>query len=288
MAATRTVPTEPQRPTLIFDGDCSFCRLWVDFWRSLTGDTVQYLPYQTALAQFPEIPVEDCRKAVQYITAERRFSGAAAVAELTAGVPGYESFSSLYRIPGIPTVSEFLYRIVASHRNAGYRITLALWGRRVERPTYHQASALFSRALAFIYLIAFASFGMQVRGLIGLNGILPVSQYLQIASRELGPAAPWRLPTIFWWAHSDFALLSIAWGGVALSAIAILARPHTIWQRGIFTILFAYYLSIVSGGQIFMSYQWDVLLLECGFLAIFLKPSLPRVWLFQWLLFRLM
>ncbi|MES1262165.1 MAG: lipase maturation factor family protein, partial [Acidobacteriota bacterium] len=80
----------------------------------------------------------------------------------------------------------------------------------------------------------------------------------------------------------------IAWGGVALSAISILARPHSRWQRLIFIILFVYYLSIVSAGQIFMSYQWDLLLLETGFLAIFLSPSRPRVWLFQWLLFRLM
>ena len=37
-----------------------------------------------------------------------------------------------------------------------------------------------------------------------------------------------------------------------------------------------------------MGYQWDYLLLEASFLAIFLVPSLPRIWLFQWLLFRLM
>ncbi len=37
-----------------------------------------------------------------------------------------------------------------------------------------------------------------------------------------------------------------------------------------------------------MGYQWDFLLLECGFLAIFMTASLPRVWLGQWLLFRLM
>jgi predicted DCC family thiol-disulfide oxidoreductase YuxK len=262
--------------------------MWVDFWRSLTNDSVQYLPYQTALAQFPDIPVEDCRKAVQYVGPDGRLSGAAAVARLTADVSGYQWIARVYGLPGFAPVMEFLYRTVAAHRNAGYRITRALWGERVERPTYHKASALFTRALAFIYMIAFASFGMQVRGLIGSNGILPVSMYLQMATSELGSSAHWRLPTVFWWARGDFALLSIAWGGVALAAVAIVARAHSGWQRGIFAILFLYYLSIVSAGQIFMSYQWDLLLLECGFLAIFLKPSLPRVWLYQWLLFRLM
>ncbi|MEP6715529.1 MAG: lipase maturation factor family protein [Terriglobia bacterium] len=275
-------------PTLIFDGNCSFCKMWIDFWRSLTGDSVEYAPYQTALARFPEIPIEDCRKGVQWVDGAERLSGAAAVARLSEGISGYEWISRIYRVPGLGALMDLLYRMVAANRNAGYRITRALWGPRVERPSYGRASAIFSRALAFIYLIAFASFGTQVRGLIGSNGILPVSTYLQMATRELGAAAHWRLPTIFWWANSDFALLSIAWGGVALSAMAILARPHSVWQRGIFAVLFAYYLSIVSGGQIFMSYQWDLLLLECGFLVIFLKPSLVRVWLFQWLLFRLM
>ncbi len=175
---------------------------------------------------------------------------------------------------------------------AGERWVAALrslmWGREEEPATYHAAAALFSRALAFIYLIAFASFGMQVRGLIGSDGIVPAVEYFRIAQSALGGAAYWKVPTLFWWAHSDFGLLSIPWGGVALAAVAIVARPHSVWQRGIFAILFVYYLSIVSAGQVFMTFQWDMLLLETGFLAIFLRASQPRVWLFQWLLFRLM
>src|SRR3989442_9633155 len=37
-----------------------------------------------------------------------------------------------------------------------------------------------------------------------------------------------------------------------------------------------------------MSFQWDILLLEAGFLAIFLGDSPVITWLFRWLLFRLM
>jgi predicted DCC family thiol-disulfide oxidoreductase YuxK len=271
------VPSDVSRPTLIFDGDCSFCRIWVDFWRTLTGDRVDYRPATEPL------------RAVEYISPDGRFTGAAAVVRLLGGVSGYEWMLRVYRnLPGFAPLAELLYRLVAAHREAGYRVTRALLGERVERPTYHQASGIFVRALAFIYLVAFASFGMQARGLIGSDGILPVNMYFRFATAQLGNAAKWKVPSIFWWAQSDFALLSIAWGGVALAAIATLARPFSVWQRGIFAILFFYYLSIVSAGQIFMSYQWDLLLLEAGFLAIFLRPSLPRVWLYQWLLFRLM
>jgi lipase maturation factor 1 len=275
--------------TVIFDGDCGFCRLWVNYARDLTGNDVEYLPYQAAGERFPEVPVEDCRKAVQLISDDGRVSGAEAVFRILSTVRGYGWMYRLYRhAPGLAFLTELVYRIIASHRNAAYAITRVLWGRQVTRSTYHQASAIFSRALSFIYLMAFASFGMQVRGLIGSEGLLPVKTYFQIAVSELGSAAYWRVPSVFWWTHSDFALLSITWGGVALAAISMLARPHSRWQRLIFIILYVYYLSIVSAGQIFMSYQWDMLLLEAGFLAIFLRPSFCRVWLFQWLLARLM
>ncbi len=167
-------------------------------------------------------------------------------------------------------------------------MNLRHWAPHADDSTYHVACSLFTRALAFIYLIAFASFGMQVRGLIGSSGIVPVAMYLRIAQQSLGQSALWKVPTLFWWIHGDFGLLSITWGGVALSAIAILARPGSKWQRAIFVVLFAYYLSIVTAGQVFMTFQWDLLLLEAGFLAIFLRAARPRVWLFQWLLFRLM
>jgi len=277
------------RPVVVFDGNCGFCRMWVEYWSGLTGDRVEYLPFQDAGERFPGVPPEEFRKAVQYITPTLRVQGAEAVTRLLANVQGYGWLARLYRtVPLFALLAELVYRFVANHRNAASKVTVALWGRKIQPPAYHEASALFARALSFIYLVAFASFGMQARGLVGSQGILPIETYFRFAVAQLGASAYWRVPTLFWWSHSDFALLSIAWGGVALSAISILARPHSHWQRVIFVILFVYYLSIVSAGQIFMTYQWDLLLLETGFLAIFLRPTRLRVWLFQWLLFRLM
>jgi len=33
------------RPFLVFDGECPFCRAWVEYWKHLTGDRVLYAPY---------------------------------------------------------------------------------------------------------------------------------------------------------------------------------------------------------------------------------------------------
>ena len=153
-----------------------------------------------------------------------------------------------------------------------------------ENPTYTRACWLFVRVLGFIYLTAFVSFGIQISGLIGSQGILPAGDFLQSVHQQYGSSAYWDLPTIFWWSSSDFALRLVCIAGAICALIVLLGFV----QRIMLSVLFVLYLSLFSAGQVFMGYQWDLLLLETGFLAIFLVPDLVRVWLFQWLLFRLM
>jgi hypothetical protein len=147
---------------------------------------------------------------------------------------------------------------------------------------------LFSRALALIYAIAFVSYGVQVSGLGGSRGILPVGNFLDAVHRQLGAAAYWQIPTLLWLNHSDFALQAICWLGAALAILALLVSARPLLQRGLFAVLYVLYLSLVTTGQEFMGYQWDALLLETGFLAVFLAGGRLRLLLFQFLLFRLM
>jgi lipase maturation factor 1 len=283
------VPADAQRPVLVFDGDCSLCRIWVGYSQSLTGDRVEYVPYQTAGGRFPDVPVSEFQKAVQFFEGGSRYSGAQAVSHLVSSRPGGGWAPWMYQnVPGAGSIAEALYRFIAAHRNAGYMVTRALWGSRVEPPSYIIASSLFARAIALIYLIAFVSFGRQVRGLIGAQGIQPVTEFFSEVVRQFGSNGFWQVPSIFWWIHSEFGLESIVWGGAVIAGVAAIGRPHTSGQKAALVLLFVYYLSIVNAGQIFMSYQWDFFLLEAGFLAIFLKPVFTRVFLFRWLLFRLM
>ncbi|HXJ41802.1 MAG TPA: lipase maturation factor family protein, partial [Bryobacteraceae bacterium] len=275
--------------TLIFDGDCSFCRTWVEYWKSLTGDRVSYLSIEASRQKFPDLDVEQMRRRVHLVTPQGVYQGAEAVCRSLAGVPGYGWLLWMYRyVPLFAEIAELFYRITAKHRGTAMTVTRALWGDQVVRSEYTTAGVMFGRALSFVYLVALASIGMQVRGLIGSEGVLPVDMFFKAAQSQLGVNAPWRLPSLFWWANTDFALLSIAWGGVTMAAVSLIAKPWGHMQRTIFAILFLYYLSFVSAGQVFMGFQWDYLLLETGFLAIFLRPERSRVWLFQWLLFRLM
>jgi len=143
---------------------------------------------------------------------------------------------------------------------------------------------LFLKALGLIYLIAFVSFGVQADGLIGSQGVLPLTNYLRGMHEAMGMRAWWYAPTVFWASSSDLAL-RVAWIAGAVLSIAVTLR---FLRRTCLTVLLILYLSVSTAGQDFWSFQWDILLLEAGFLAIFLDSSPGRRWLFRWLLFRLM
>ena len=140
------------------------------------------------------------------------------------------------------------------------------------------------RALGVIYGIAFLSFGMQARGLIGSQGILPVADFLRAVRDSLGPHAWLEVPTVLWGSASDGALTAVWVAGLA----AALAAMFTRWPRAALAVCLVLWLSLCAAGQDFLSFQWDVLLLEAGFLALFADAKPVRLWLFRWLLFRLM
>lgn len=143
----------------------------------------------------------------------------------------------------------------------------------------------FLRLLALIYVAAFGSLASQITGLIGADGILPVSEYLQSAREQWGSGAYWRLPTLFWFDASDTALEAVCRSGI----VAALALFFGVLERGALILCYALYLSLVVAGQTFTEFQWDLFLLESGFLAIFLPfGSRILIWLYRWLLFRFM
>ena len=172
------------------------------------------------------------------------------------------------RIPGFAAISEIVYRFIARHRTFSSAITRLLWGNDVRPPTYFTARRWFLRALGFIYLIAFVSLWVQIDGLIGANGISPVSEFLPAAHEQLGAHAFSILPTLCWFNASDAFLHFLCGGGVVLSLLLIFGIAPAVSLLG----LFVFYLSLAIAGQTFLSFQWDILLLETGFLAIFFAP----------------
>ncbi len=141
----------------------------------------------------------------------------------------------------------------------------------------------FLQVLGLIYFIAFTSFGLQAPGLIGSRGILPFPEFLRAIHTAMGAAAYRELPSLLWLRPTDGALAA-CWIAGAVSALAAIFTP---WRRTALAACLILWLSLCSVGQDFLSFQWDILLSEAGFLAIFADGSALRIWLFRWLAFRL-
>ena len=301
------VAAPPPRPLLVFDGDCNFCAWWVRRWQQTTGDRVDYLPVQDPriAAQFPEIPRQQFDTAVQLIETDGSvYSGAEAVFRTLAHHPdhqwplrGYEK-SKLFA-----NLTEWAYRLVSENRTFFSRLTRWFLGRHVELPSYFLTRWIFLRALGVIYLIAFVSLWTQINGLIGHNGILPAGQFMAAAgqqcdARGIGLERYHLLPTLCWFNASDgFLHFQCATGSILAALLIVGVAPVPCLG-----LLWLLYLSLATIGRDFLGFQWDNLLLEAGFLAIFFAPLqwLPRkllgetppprivLWLLRLLLFKLM
>ena len=146
-------------------------------------------------------------------------------------------------------------------------------------------SWVFLRGLALIYFSAFASMSVQIEGLVGANGILPAVSKLALIEQFYQQQKFWQMPTVFWLNASDFMLSSACYAGMVAASLVL----FNIFTRAALIVCYILYLSIVEVGQDFTHFQWDVFLLETGFLAILLTwGSGIIILLFRWLLARFM
>ena len=154
------------------------------------------------------------------------------------------------------------------------------------------------RLLGVVYAVAFLVTANQILPLIGSDGLLPIGLFINRLQPVFGSSFEGflRLPSLFWFIHSDTALLVAAWTGVVLSCVVAGGFANAL----LLAILWGLYMSFVHLGQDWYGYGWELQLLETGFLAIFLcplldarpfprrEPPLPILWLFRWLIFRMM
>ncbi|MEY2491105.1 MAG: hypothetical protein QOH24_56, partial [Verrucomicrobiota bacterium] len=173
----------------------------------------------------------------------------------------------------VARLSEVAYNFVSRHRELASNLTCLLWGRDVRAPTYFVARSIFLRVLGLTYLVAFLSLWIQIDGLVGEHGILPVAEFLPAVKAEYGTRAIFALPTLCWLNSSNVALHCLSAVGVTASLVLILGYAPVV----ALIIAFCTYLSLTIAGQTFLSFQWDILLLETGFLAIFFAPPKWRI-----------
>lgn len=105
-------------PTMLYDGDCGFCKQWIERWRKVTKDTVRYVPYQEAVSDYPQLTREDCERAVQLILPDgRAYSGVHAAFHAFAIASRYRWLLWFYEyVPAFDWVAEAIYQWIARHR----------------------------------------------------------------------------------------------------------------------------------------------------------------------------
>ncbi|WP_149823908.1 lipase maturation factor family protein [Streptomyces tailanensis] len=154
-------------------------------------------------------------------------------------------------------------------------------------PDYWLSRLLFQRALAVIYLVAFLGAALQFRALLGERGMLPIPRFVE--------RVPFRhSPSVFHFHYSDRFFAAWAWAGcaVSLALVAGLDSWLPLWAGMLLWLVpWVMYLSIVNVGQTWYSFGWESLLLEVGFLAVFLgnaevAPPIVVLFLLRWVLFR--
>ena len=277
-----------EKPLLIYDADCGFCRRWIERWRARTGDRIEYLPLQQpGLLRRLGVPLSAALRSVQLVTPDgKRHEGADAVFRALGQTPELRLVTRLARLPLVRSIAGWVYRRIARHRGLAARVDNVLFGRSTSPPETALVRSLFMRALGGVYLIAFTSLRRQVLGLYGERGILPIREYLdalravvpahaRVERTSARPPATGALerarlvPTLFWLDASDATLVRACLAGQVCAGLLILG----IAPRATSFALWALYLSFVSTGREFLAFQWDALLLETGLAAAIVAPS---------------
>ena len=153
---------------------------------------------------------------------------------------------------------------------------------------YWLTRLLLERGIAFICLEGFINALNQFKPLLGERGLLPVRLFVKQVPFS-------QSPSLFYFLPRDCAFNAAAWLGIVLSALILtgVATRYTWLNVSAWLAIYLLYLSFVNVGQTFYAFGWESILLEAAFFAIFLgglhaMPQAIPIWLFRWLLFRIM
>lgn len=280
--------SDPSAPdyVLVYDGDCAFCQYTVDYAAAVVGDAVRFRTFQDAAGDYPDVPLESFRASIQLFTPDGRFSGADAAFRVLALEPRLRGWHWCYRnLPLFAFFAELAYRLTSRHRGTAMRLARLAFGKALLPLSYGRTARVLTRSIGLVFMIAFASFAVQADGLIGPGGILPLGTFFDSVHAQLGSTGYYLVPSAYWfWPTMATTWVLMAVGGTA--ALLLLLNRLTVIAA-----LLAYgaYLSVFYGGQVFMGYQWDILLIECGALLVILNlDTRVGIWLFRLLVFRFM
>jgi len=135
----------------------------------------------------------------------------------------------------------------------------------------------FLRAVSGCYALAFISIYLQMDGLFGDRGVLPLASRAATQNPEnflVDPSLIWVGKFVGLSLAETAEVLALV-GGIA-GFVGAVHRP--LLNKLVFAFMFLAYLTVFKLGQTFLWFQWDTLLLEVGGLAILVAPTRGKTW----------
>ncbi len=263
----------PKHPIMVWDGECEFCRLCADRFKSAGTGKVEFIPFQDLHSKYPKAPQLDYKKSVVFFSKNGIRSGAAAIYGYYSEI-GLQWPLMLYkRLNVFSKISEILYQFIANNRKFFRQIGQVFWGSNFLADTYKVSGWLYGRLLGLVGLIAFFSFWTQSDLLISSEGLVPFKDDLQqiegyITTTNSDISKWYARPTLLWLSKTDLWLDIILFSGIFSSILLFIGIiPHIS-----IAISWVCYLSISSISEPFLNFQWDTLLLEAYLLSFFFVP----------------
>lgn len=151
----RTAYAPKKKPLLIWDGNCSFCAYWVARWEMMTGDNIDYEPYQTAHNRIEDIRLRRFQEAARLIEPDGTvYNGAEAVYRSLTYGKGWGWLYTFYEMSGsFRALSDQGYQWIANNRSQGYRITKLLFGSNPYNRQHNWLLILIAAAVATTLLV---------------------------------------------------------------------------------------------------------------------------------------
>lgn len=138
---------------MIWDGHCGFCRYWILYWSKLSGDRIEFLPFQERGDRFADVDELLFKQAARFIEEDGRiYSGPDAAYRSLYYLGRWPFLHRAYQQGGLfRKVSDHLYQFIADHRSFFFKLSKMLFGSNPKnlRPFW----AIYLFLLLFIFLI---------------------------------------------------------------------------------------------------------------------------------------
>ena len=145
---------KPQKPVLVWDGDCGFCKFWKTRWQLRTGEKIDFKTYQETADFFEDIPLKEFKKASKLIEQNGKVYNGPNSAYRSLWHAGNRFWFKLFQTNrAFKAISKHAYNHIAKNRSFYFRLTKIFFGKNPRKLKHYWALYLFLLLLSMVLLL---------------------------------------------------------------------------------------------------------------------------------------